>query len=81
MSIRLDRASGCEVSAHDVGDDTDPLLLVKDCFPSRHFAKTIGHTIIDKFRLVAGGFELGCFAGVGTVAMAVPALAVPDLFA
>ena len=81
MPIRLKQASGCEVSAHDVGDDTDPLLLVEDRFPSWHFAKTVGHTVIHKFRLVAGGFELRCFARVGAVAVAVSALAVPDLFA
>ena len=72
---------GAEAFAHDEGGYTNALLLVKHGFPSGHFAKTIGDAVIHKIGLVGRGFELGCFARVGAVAMAVTALTIPHLLA
>ncbi len=74
-------SSGGEFAAHDVSDYANTLLFVEDGFPSWHFAKTIGNSVIHKFRLVAGRLELGGLARVSAVAMAVSALAIPDGFA
>ena len=75
------KTSRREVRAHDVGDHTNPLFFAKNGFPARHFSKTVGDTVVDKIRLVARGFEFWRFARVGTVAMAMATLTVPDLFA
>ena len=73
--------SGCEFITHDVGDHADTLLFIEDRFPCRHFAESVGDTVVNEFGLVARGLELRCFAGVSAVAVAVAALAVPDLLA
>ena len=73
--------SGNELITHDVGCNADALLLVKYGLPSGHFAKTVGHAVLHKFGLVSRGLELGRFARVGTVAVAMAALAIPHLFA
>ena len=72
---------GTETFTHDESGYTNALLLVKHSFPARHFAKTIGDTVVHKIGLVARGFELGRFARVGAVAMAMTALTVPNLLA
>lgn len=74
-------ASRRKLRAHDVGDHTHTLFFVEDRFPSGHFAKTVGDTVIHKVRLVAGWFEFGGFAGVSAVTVAVATLTVPNLFA
>ena len=45
--------SGVERGAHDESDHADSLLLVEHGFPRRHFAKTIGDSVVDKVRLIA----------------------------
>jgi len=84
VSYRFDsvfKKSRREFATHDVSDHTHALFFIEDGFPGGHFAKTVGDPVVHKIGLVTGGLELGCFAWVGAVAVAVAALAVPNLFA
>ena len=73
--------SGYELITHDVGCYANALLLVEYGLPTGHFAKTVGDAVVHKFGLVRGGLELGRFARVGAVTVAMAALAIPHLFA
>ena len=75
------QCSGRKLRAHDVSDHTYALFFVEDRFPSGHFAKTVGDTVVHKIGLVAGWFEFGGFARVSAVTVAVATLTVPNLFA
>src|SRR5262245_63103674 len=85
-SLRLQsRAKACarlrkELVAQDVGHQRQDLLGLVDLFPRRHTAKAVVNAIPNKLGLIDAWLQLWCFARIGSGAMTVGALVMPDLF-
>ena len=69
-----------EIVAEHVGHQRHDLLGLIDLFPRRHTAKAVVNPIPDKLGLVGARLQLWRFTRIGSGAMAVRALVVPDLF-
>lgn len=64
--------------ALDVGHNTLEFFGTEDALPWRHLTKAVGDTVINKIRFHFCGIQLGCFARICAVAVAVSALVEPN---